>query len=73
MEWREKGEATLIKAKTRISPDKVLVSVFYDLKGVLLVDFLHKSRTMNAAYCCLVVLDEAKLAYRRSATSTLGV
>ena len=43
--WRKR-----CRAKTRLSAGKVTVTVFWDFKGVLLVDFLHTRRTVNAAY-----------------------
>lgn len=52
-----------MKAKIHCSAGKVLTTVFWDFKSILLIDFLHKRHTMNAAYYCQV-LDKAKLAYR---------
>jgi len=52
MEWRKKGEAPPVKAKTKLSAGKVMISVFGDSQGVLFVDFLHERRTINAAYYC---------------------
>ena len=49
-EWRGKGEQCSVKAKTRLSTRKVMTTVFWDFKGVLIVDFLHARRTVNAAY-----------------------
>lgn len=63
-EWRRKGEGAPIKAKTRLSAGKVLATVFWDFKGVLLVDFLHERRTVNSEYYCQL-LNQAKLAYRQ--------
>lgn len=63
MEWRRKEEPCPVKMKTRPSAGKVLATVFFDWKGVLLVDFLHERRTINAAYYCQL-LDSAKAAYR---------
>ena len=51
-EWRGKGEECPVKAKMRLSAGKMMATVFWDLKGVLLVDFLHTRRTVNAAYYC---------------------
>lgn len=64
MEWRRKNESAPVKAKTRLSAGKVLATVFFDFKGVLLIDFLHERRTVNAAYYCQL-LDNARTAYRR--------
>lgn len=64
MEWRRKGEGAPVKAKTRLSAGKVLSTVFFDRRGILLIDFLHERRTINAAYYC-ELLNEVRAAYRR--------
>ncbi|XP_029053547.1 uncharacterized protein LOC114881073 isoform X2 [Osmia bicornis bicornis] len=64
MEWRRSGEAAPVKAKTRLSPGKIFATVLWDFRGVLLINFLHESRTINAAYYCQL-LAEPKLASRR--------
>jgi len=38
-------------------------NVFWDFKGVLLVDFLHAHRTVNAAYYCNL-LEKVRAAYQ---------
>lgn len=63
MEWRRKDETRPVKAKTRLSAGKVLATIFFDCKGVLLIDFLHERRTVNAAYYCQL-LEQAKAAFR---------
>ena len=60
---RGMGEECPVKAKTRLSAGKVMAMVFWDLKGVLLVDFLHARRTVNAAYYCNL-LEKVRAAYR---------
>jgi len=62
-EWRKKKEAPPVKARTRLSAGKVMMTIFWDMQGVLLIDFLHGQRTINAAYYCQL-LDEVKKAYR---------
>jgi len=62
-EWRRKGEECLVKAKTRLSASKVMATVFWDFKGVLLIDFPYASRTINAAYYC-DLLEKVRAAYR---------
>ena len=62
-EWRGMGEECLVKAKTRLSAGKVMATVFWDFKGVLLVDFLHARRTVNVAYYCNL-LEKVRAAYR---------
>jgi hypothetical protein len=63
MAWQRRGEHCPVKAKKRLSAGKVLTTIFWDWKGVLLVDFLHKCRTVNGAYYCQL-LDNVKAAYK---------
>jgi len=49
---RKNGEAAPVKAKIHRSAGKVLTTVFWDFKGILLIDFLHERHTVNAAYYC---------------------
>jgi len=62
-ELRGMGEECPVKVKTRLSAGKVMAMVFWDFKGVLLVDFLHARRTVNAAYYCNL-LEKVRAAYR---------
>jgi histone-lysine N-methyltransferase SETMAR len=63
MEWRRRGEHCPVKAKMRLSAGKGLTTIFWDWKGVLLIDFLHECHTVNAAYYCQH-LDNVKAAYK---------
>jgi len=47
----------------RLSAGKVLTTIFWDWKGVLLIDFLHEHHTVNAAYYCQL-LDNVKATYK---------
>jgi len=62
-EWWGKGEECPVKAKTRLSAGKEMATVFWDFKGVFLVDFLNDRRTVNAAYYC-DLLEKVWAAYR---------
>ena len=63
-EWRGKGEECPVKAKTRLSAGKVMaMGFFWEFKGVLLVDFLHARRTVNATYYC-DLLEKVRAAYQ---------
>jgi hypothetical protein len=42
MEWRKRGEAAPVKAKSHLSAGKVLATVFWDSQGILIIDFLHE-------------------------------
>lgn len=74
MEWVEKGGRPPKKCKTVFSACKVLATVFWDHKGILLIDYLEKGKTINAAYYC-DVLDQLKTAIKnkRPGLLTKGV
>jgi histone-lysine N-methyltransferase SETMAR len=63
VEWQRRGGHCPVKAKMRLSAGKVLTTIFWDWKGVLLVDFLHERCSVNAAYYCQL-LDNVKVAYK---------
>ncbi|UYV80644.1 hypothetical protein LAZ67_19001202 [Cordylochernes scorpioides] len=50
MQWRHSGSPPPKKAKTVPSAGKVIVSVFWDSEGVLLLDFLNKGQTITGNY-----------------------
>ncbi|UYV80594.1 hypothetical protein LAZ67_19000892 [Cordylochernes scorpioides] len=49
MVWKKPEESAPKKAKVTISAGKVMAIVFWDCKGVLLVDYLPPNTTVNAA------------------------
>jgi len=51
----------------RLSTGQVLSTVFFDQQGILLIDFLHERRTINAAYYCKL-LTKVRDAYHRKRT-----
>jgi histone-lysine N-methyltransferase SETMAR len=52
MEWCHTHSPTNKKFKTSTSTKKIIATVFWDRKGVLLVDFMPHGTTINtAAYC----------------------
>ncbi|UYV70862.1 hypothetical protein LAZ67_8000908 [Cordylochernes scorpioides] len=50
MQWRPSGSPPPKKAKTVPSVGKVMVFVFWDSDGVLLLDFLNKGQTITGNY-----------------------
>ncbi|UYV61536.1 hypothetical protein LAZ67_1005210 [Cordylochernes scorpioides] len=52
MVWKKPEESTPKKGKVSISAGKVMAIVFWDCKGVLLVDYLPPNTTVNAARYC---------------------
>jgi histone-lysine N-methyltransferase SETMAR len=52
MEWRHTTSPIKKKFKPTISTCKIMCTVFWDRKGILLVEFLPQGSTINAsAYC----------------------
>jgi len=49
MEWRHSSPPRKVKFKQTVSAQKIICTVFWDRKGVLLVDFLTHENTINAA------------------------
>ena len=50
MEWRKPGEAPPRKAKVTQSTKKIMATIFWDCRGILLIDFKERNTTVNAAY-----------------------
>ena len=47
-EWRGEGESRPKRPKTQQSAGKVMASVFWDMHGILLIDFLPKGQRSTA-------------------------
>nr|XP_060623585.1 histone-lysine N-methyltransferase SETMAR-like isoform X2 [Anolis sagrei ordinatus] len=60
-EWRHSGSPRPKKFRVQKSVTKVMVSVFWDKEGVLLVDYLQNGSTINARYY-IELLDQLKAA-----------
>ncbi|UYV73477.1 hypothetical protein LAZ67_10003627 [Cordylochernes scorpioides] len=66
MVWKKPEESAPKKAKVTISAGKVLAIVFWDCKGVLLVDYLPPNTTVNAArYCEVLTKLRAAIKWKR--------
>lgn len=49
-QWVEAGGSAPKKAKSIASAGKVMASVFWDAKGILLIDYLEKGKTITGQY-----------------------
>ncbi len=47
MQWQKKGEKTPRKFKTRPSAGKIMMNVFWDNKGILLLEYFPKTQNVN--------------------------
>ncbi|UYV73469.1 hypothetical protein LAZ67_10003549 [Cordylochernes scorpioides] len=71
MVWKKPEESAPKKAKVTISAGKVMSIVFWDCKGVLLVDYLPPNTTVNAARYCKV-LTKLRAAIKRKRPGLLS-
>lgn len=55
MQWKHPGSPTPKKAKSVPSAGKVMASIFWDAKGIILIDYLQKGTTINAQYYCALL------------------
>lgn len=49
-QWAERGSSLTRKGKSVPSIKKIMASVFWDAKGIILIDYLDKGRAMNGEY-----------------------
>jgi len=52
LQWTEAGCSAPKQVKSERSAKKVMASVFWDAKGILLIDYLEKGKTINSEYYC---------------------
>lgn len=52
LQWTEPGCSAPKQVKSQRSAKKVMASVFWDAKGILLIDYLEKGKTINSEYYC---------------------
>ncbi|KAF6212895.1 hypothetical protein GE061_010605 [Apolygus lucorum] len=72
LQWRHTHSPSAKKFKVQFSERKIMASVFWDRKGVLLVDFMVRGTTINAnAYC--ETLTKLKKKDKRRGMLTRGV
>lgn len=71
MQWVEKGGRLPKKCKTVFSACKVLATIFWDYRGVILIDYLDKGKTVNAAYYC-DLLDRLRTAIKNKRPGLLS-
>ncbi|UYV81448.1 hypothetical protein LAZ67_20001231 [Cordylochernes scorpioides] len=71
MVWKKPEESAPKKAKITISAGKVIAIVFWDCKGVLLVDYLPPNTTVNAVRYC-EVLTKFRAAIKRKRPGPLS-
>jgi len=50
MEWCKPGKAPPRKAKVTQSTKKIMATIFWNFRGILLINFKERNTTVNAAY-----------------------
>ena len=74
LQWRHTHSPRTKKFKTSISVKKIMVSVFWDRKGILLVNFMPPGTTINAgAYCDTLAWLQQAIQNKRRGMLTRGV
>ena len=58
--WCARGDPPPVKAKTLPSSQKVMISVFWDAEGLILVDYLPKGKTINSEYFCNLLREDLR-------------
>lgn len=73
-QWKHASSPPPKKARVQASAGKVMLTVFWDQQGVLLIDFLQKGTTINGAYyASLLVKLRAAIKEKRRGMLTKGV
>ena len=71
LQWIEAGSSAPKQVKSERSAKKIMASIFWDAKGVLLIDYLEKGKTINSEYYCNLLdqldknIREKRPVYRR--------
>jgi histone-lysine N-methyltransferase SETMAR len=74
MQWKHVASPTPTKFKVVQSAGKVMATVFWDVHGVLLVEFQERGQTVNAAsYCALLERLKQAILRKRRGLMTKGV
>ncbi|XKL64887.1 hypothetical protein PGB90_004973 [Kerria lacca] len=72
MQWVPKGGRSSKNCKTTFSACKVLAIVFWNHRGILLIDYLEKDKTINAVQYYCDVLDRLQRAIKNKRPGLLG-
>jgi len=64
MEWRKPVEAQPRKAKVTQSAKKFMATIFWDCRGIFLINFKERNTTVNAA-CCASLLHKLRDAIKK--------
>ena len=68
-EWTTAGESHLKQPKTQTLAGKVLVSVFWDVQGILFINYLEKGRPINGEYYIALLMHLKEENHQTKATN----
>lgn len=73
-QWRHTSSPAAKKFKTRISAKKIMASVFWEHKGIILIEYMPKGETINAEkYCEILKNSKRAIQIKRRGILTKGV
>lgn len=74
MEWKHRGSPRPKKFRVQKSAGKVLASVFWDTRGIIMIDYLEKGQTITGDYYSkLLITLKEKIKERRRGMLAKGV
>ena len=73
MEWVDADQPNPRNGRAQLSAGKILLTVFWDARGIILTDYLKHGRTINGPYYALLLERvRAVLRTKRRGTLTVG-
>ena len=74
MQWKHPTSPPMVKFRKTASAGKVMASVFWDSEGVLMIDYLERSKTVTGVYFVELILKLCeKIKEKRRGKLTQGV
>ncbi len=75
MSWKHSDSPTVKKFKAQPSSKKVLLTIFWDMKGTILCDYLETQRTINSEYYSNLLKNDLRPAIiaKRKGAKTRGI
>ena len=71
-QWCRVGEKPPLKAKTVPSAGKVMITVFWDCDGVILIDYLPEGATINSTYYTNLLQEDLRTALKNKRRGKLS-
>lgn len=71
-QWCRKGENPPLKARTVPSAGKIMITVFWDCQGIILIDYLDKGMTINSQYYSNLLSNDLRRALKNKRPGKLS-